>query len=153
MYSAALKKVSGISFERMTTDMGYAALRRPAVVEDCTSCNQPSATLVLTALWMMRICCWCCGIFLFTIGVVQMQHSMPGIPLILGALIMILSEPVFYWLNKIQRTARIKEKKWRNFCYFLYWHSASSVQGQGRSFHWEVMLKNSILLNGFIKNR
>ena len=104
-------KKSGISFERMTTDMVYAALRRPSVSQNSISDDAPSVMLVLVALWMMRICCWCCGIFLLVIGIYRIQHCMPGVPFILGALLMVLAEPVFGWLNKIQRKLRIKEMK------------------------------------------
>ena len=104
-------KVSGISFERMATDMVYAALRRPAVIDDCTVSGTPSTALVMTAVWMMRICCWCCAIFLLAIGIYQIQYNMPGVPLVLSALLMVMAETVFGWLNKIQRNLRIKEKK------------------------------------------
>ena len=103
-------KVSGISFERMTTDMVYAALRRPATAEH-NSLEVPNTMLVNAACWMVRLCCWCCGIFLLAIGIQQIMFDMPGIPLIISAFLVISAESIFGWLNKLLRNSRTGEKK------------------------------------------
>ena len=94
---------AGISFERMTTELVYAALRRPAGKISATAVQAPNALLVATALWMVRLCCWCCAAFLAVIGVTQILHGMAGVPLILGALLIISAEPVFSWLGCFKR--------------------------------------------------
>ena len=92
---------SGISFERMTTDLVYAALRRPASKTPAT--GSPDVFLVGAALWMIRFCCWCCAAFLAVIGTTQIMHGMAGFPLILGALLIISAEPIYSWLGCFKR--------------------------------------------------
>ena len=104
-------KQAGISFERMTTELVYAALRRPASSFENTIENTPSTFLANAACWMMRLCCWSCGIFLAAVGIYQIQYGMPGVPLILSALLVIFSESIFNWINKMLRNSRSKDKK------------------------------------------
>jgi hypothetical protein len=54
---------------------------------------------------MIRFCCWCCAAFLAVIGVIQIKHGMSGVPLILGALLIISSEPIFSWLGYIKKNS------------------------------------------------
>ncbi|MBR7119899.1 MAG: D-alanine--D-alanine ligase [Lentisphaeria bacterium] len=105
-------KASGISFERMTTDMVYAALRRPAnAAGGYTLDNVPNTLLVNIATWMVRFCCWCCGVFLLAIGVYQIQHNMPGIPLMLSGILVIMAESIFNLLNKMRKNSATGKKK------------------------------------------
>ncbi len=96
---------AGISFEKMTTDLVYAAQRRPAGNTSCSAQQEPSALLVVAATWMIRFCCWCCAAFLAVIGATQIIHGMAGAPLILGALLIIISEPLFTWLGYIKKNS------------------------------------------------
>ena len=103
-------KEAGISFERMTTDLVYAALRRPAVRSGAVQVA-PTSALVATALWMIRICCWCCAAFLAVIGAVHIKYNMPGYPLLLGAFLIISAEPMFKWLHRMQRNSKSGKSK------------------------------------------
>ena len=97
-------KVSGISFERMTTDLVYAALRRPSNKVNMSGAA-PSLFLVTLTTWMVRVCCWCCAAFLAAVGVLHLKYNMPGYPLLLGAFLIVSAETIFKWLHRMQRNS------------------------------------------------
>ena len=95
-------QVGGISFEALTANMVYSAMRRPIFrTFEVANGDVLSGRLARVCLWMFRITLLLCALVLATSGLVALFTGLPGWPLVVAAGLMLFAELLFSWLKSI----------------------------------------------------
>ncbi|MBS1372000.1 MAG: D-alanine--D-alanine ligase [Lentisphaeria bacterium] len=106
-------KVSGVSFERMTSTLVYAALKRPVPPRGAENTpaprparpdSAPNPVLVRICRWMFRIALVLCAVPILTAGIRSLLEGFPGAwILIVNGLFLLCAEFIFKWFNLLEK--------------------------------------------------
>ena len=100
---------AGISFERLTSSMIRAALLRRAENPAAKGENnevkekQVHPGLIAGNRWLFRLILLLNAVFLVYIGINLVRCGMPGWPLWIAAVLLLLAEPGFAWLRSLEK--------------------------------------------------
>jgi D-alanine-D-alanine ligase len=102
---------AGISFERLTSSMIRAALLRRAenpagtgaMAEFSTEEQKVQPGLIAANRWLFRLILLLNAVFLVYIGINLVRCGMPGWPLWIAAVLLLLAEPAFAWLRSLEK--------------------------------------------------
>ena len=121
-------KVAGISFERMTSGLVYAAMKRPpdrprkaaeqpaapvpeptaeAAFRPARTGAAPNPALVRLTRWLFRLALVLCAIPILEIGVRGMLDDMPGSwVFLINGLFLLCAEFIFKWFNLLEKKTK-----------------------------------------------
>ena len=115
-------KVSGISFERMTSGLVYAAMKRPLVRSGAGPAAEPAAlpalrpsrpgaapnpALLRLCRWMFRIALVLCAIPILAVGFQGLLAGISGAwVMIVNGLFLLCAEFIFKWFNLLERKTK-----------------------------------------------
>ncbi|MBQ7208579.1 MAG: D-alanine--D-alanine ligase [Lentisphaeria bacterium] len=95
-------RVRGVSFEALTAGMVYSAMRRPVFqVREASGGEVLTGRLACVCTWLFRLALVLCALVLATSGLVALFTGLPGWPLILAAVLMVLAEGIFTFLKAV----------------------------------------------------
>lgn len=97
---------AGISFERLTSSMIQSALLRRAenpAAETPHSTERANPVLVAGSRWLFRVLLLLNAVLLFIIALNIPQVGIPGWPLLVSAILLLLVEPVTLWLRCLEK--------------------------------------------------
>lgn len=108
-------KVSGISFEKMTATLVYAAMRRhetrpepenaaaPASPAPARLANKPNPLLVKLCHLLFRLALVLCAVPLIVSGIQAMRAGYTGWPLLVSGLFVLCAEFLFKWFDRLEK--------------------------------------------------
>jgi len=121
-------KVAGISFERMTSSLVYAAMKRPldqprntaeepaapvsapvpeAAFRPTRAVPGPNPALVKLSRWLFRLALILCAIPILEIGVRGMLDDMAGAwVFLINGLFLLSAEFIFKWFNLLEKKTK-----------------------------------------------
>ncbi len=107
-------RVSGVSFERMTSTLVYAALKRPApaaaeapraaVSPAVHPGSKPNPTLLKLCRWLFRLALVLCAVPILACGLQGIPTGVPGAwILVVNGLFLLCAEWIFKWFNFLEK--------------------------------------------------
>lgn len=96
---------AGISLEKMTSTLVYAAMKRSGKggLSIPTVADKPSSFLIKSCRWMFRFTLLSGALLLFALGLVSIKFDLTGWTLIVAGFLMLISEGVFTWFEYLEK--------------------------------------------------
>ena len=96
--------VGSCCFEKLTAHIVYSAMKRPIrFVPDTSAGKILSGHLSKVCIWMFRITLVLCALVLATNGIIALFTGLPGWPLVIAGMLMVLTELIFTWLKSMRK--------------------------------------------------
>ena len=97
-------KFAGLCFEKLVAHIVYSAMKRPIRrVQDTSTDKVLSNHLSNICIWMFRITLVLCALVLATSGLIALFTGLPGWPLVIAGMLMVLAELIFTWLKSMRK--------------------------------------------------